>query len=172
MRLGKPSGVRVDEDVSVHAVDGGALIVDEASMAVRRLDRTELLSLDSLDGVEPILSGDGPTVAAVSPDGNAAFVDEEAGTVVFLRPDGSTRTSPALELTDDITSVTTLGHDTAVFSDADGDLFRADDGTARPLDSAVPRRPVARAAAAGSRRRPRRRRGGRWADRRRPTGGR
>ena len=138
VRLGKPSGVRVDEDVSVHAVDGGALIVDEASMAVRRLDRTELLSLDSLDGVEPILSGDGPTVAAVSPDGNAAFVDEEAGTVVFLRPDGSTRTSPALELTDDITSVTTLGHDTAVFSDADGDLFRADDGTARPLDSAVP----------------------------------
>ena len=55
VRLGKPSGIRVDEDVSVHAVDGGALIVDEASMAVRRLDRTELLSLDSLDGVEPIL---------------------------------------------------------------------------------------------------------------------
>ena len=94
VRIGKPGGIDVGNDVSVHAVDGGALIVDRSSMAVRRIDRAELLSLDTLDAVEPIVRGEGPTIASVEPDGHAALVDQAAGTVVFLQADGSTAPAP------------------------------------------------------------------------------
>ena len=60
-RVANPAGVRVGQDVAVHAVAGGALIVDQQSMAVWKLDREQLLSVASTDEVEPILDGEGGT---------------------------------------------------------------------------------------------------------------
>ena len=65
------------------------------------------------------------------------FVDEAAGQVVFLRPDDSTETSPTLELTDSIVSITSLGTDTAVMVDPDGDVFVATPDDAAPVRSEV-----------------------------------
>jgi large repetitive protein len=127
-RVANPNGVQVGSDVEVHAIDGGALIVDDASMKVWKLTREQLLSAPSTDVVTPIITGEGRTLAAATPDGNAAFVDQKAGRVVFLRPDGSTARSGKVELGDDTASLTTLGPDRAVFADTDGDLVLASAG--------------------------------------------
>ncbi len=138
-RVANTNGVQVGSDIEVHAVDGGALIVDDASMRVWKLTREQLLSVPSTDNVKPVVSGEGRTLAAVTPDGNAALVDQKAGRVVFLRHDGSIAKSGKVELNDDITSVTTLGADRAVFADADGDLVVASaGGKATPLGIDVP----------------------------------
>ena len=138
-RVANPNGVQVGSEVEAHAVDGGALIVDDASMKVWKLTREQLLSVPSTDELKPIITGEGRTLAAVTPDGNAALVDQKAGRVVFLRPDGSTAKSGKAELNDDTASVTTLGPDRAVFADIDGDLVVASaGGSATPLGIDVP----------------------------------
>ena len=129
--------LQVDPDVTVHAVDGGALVVNRDSMGVWRLDRDELASLKSLDEIEPILRGDGAALSAATPDGHAVIVDQGADNVIFLRPDGSTETSPKLNLTDDAVSLTFLGEDTAVLADPDGDVFVATPDRVTPLDTGV-----------------------------------
>ncbi len=136
-RIANPAGLRVDANTTVHAIDGGALVVDRDSMTVWKIGRPELLSAASTDEFEPLLSGDGSTLSAATPDGHAVFVDEAAGQVVFLRPDDSTETSPALELTDSIVSITSLGTDTAVMVDPDGDVFVATPDDAAPVRSEV-----------------------------------
>ena len=137
-RVANSDGVAVGSSAEVHAIDGGAIIADDASMKVWKLTLEQLLSIESTDEVEPVVTGEGATMGAVSPDGHAAFVDEHAGEVVFLRPDGSTATSGTVEITDPTASVTTLGPDRAVFGDADGDLVVASPGTAEPLGIDVP----------------------------------
>ncbi len=133
-RVANPTGMQVGSDVDVHAVDGGALIVDDSSMRVWKLTREQLLSAGSTDEIDPVISGEGKTLSAAFPDGNAAFVDEKAGDVVFLRPDGSTAKSGTTELNDDTATVTMLGADRAVFADTDGDLVVAKaGGAATPL---------------------------------------
>jgi large repetitive protein len=129
--------VQVDPDVAVHAVDDGALIVNRGSMAVWKLDRDGLASLKSLDEVEPILRGEGAALSAATPDGNAVIVDQGADNVIFLRPDGSTETSPKLNLTDDAVSLTFLGDDTAVLADPDGDVFVVTPNTVTPIDTGI-----------------------------------
>ena len=137
-RVTNPSGVRLSgRDVAVHAVDGGALIVDRASMRVWKLDREELVSVASTDEVEPLLAGEGPARSAATPDGHAVIADEGADHVVFVAPDGSLETSPALGMTDTIASVTSLGEDTAVVTDADGDIVVATPGRADALATEV-----------------------------------
>ena len=73
-------------------------------------------------------------MSAATPDGNAVFVDQAADNVVFLAPDGTTHTSPALGMTDAATSITSVGADTAVLTDPDGDIVVATPGrpAARP----------------------------------------
>lgn len=137
-RVANPAGVRVGQNVTVHAIRGGALIVDRSSMRVWKLTREQLLSLESLDEVEAIVAGEGPTISAAMPDGHAVFADIAAGTVVFLRPDGTTDASPAIEMTDDIVAITMLGPDRAVLADADGDLVVASSAKIEPLDLHVP----------------------------------
>jgi large repetitive protein len=133
-RVANPAGVKVGSDVEVHAIDGGALLVDDASMKVWKLTREQLLSAGSTDQVDPVLEGGGRTLAAVTPDGHAALVDQKAGDVVFLRPDGSIAKSGKADLSDDTASVTTLGPDRAVFADTDGDVTVASaGGKATPL---------------------------------------
>ncbi len=129
--------LQVDPEVTVHAVDGGALIVDRGSMAVWKLDREALASLKTLDEVEPILRGEGSALSVATPDGHAVIVDQGGDNVVFLRPDGSTDTSPKLNLTDDAVSLTFLGQDTAVLTDPDGDVFVATPDEVRPIDSGL-----------------------------------
>ena len=58
-RVANPAGVRVGQDVAVHAVDGGALIVDQSSMSVWKLTREQLLSVASTDEVEALVTGEG-----------------------------------------------------------------------------------------------------------------
>ena len=60
-------GMQVDADTTVHAVDGGALIVDRSSMTVWKLDRATLVSASSTDEIEPIISGEGATLSAATP---------------------------------------------------------------------------------------------------------
>ncbi len=129
--------LQVDRDVTVHAVDDGALVVNRGSMAVWKLDRDGLASLKSLDETEPILRGEGGALSAAKPDGTAVIVDEGADDVVFLHPDGSTETSPALHLTDDPVSLTLLGDDTAVLADPDGDVFVATPDVVTPIDTGI-----------------------------------
>ena len=129
--------LQVDPDVAVHAVDGGALVVKRDSMSVWRLSRDEIASLETLDEVEPILRGEGSALSAATPDGHAVIVDQGADNVIFLRPDGSTETSPKLNLTDDAVSLTFLGEDTAVLADPDGDVFVATPDRITPLDTGV-----------------------------------
>ncbi len=137
-RVTNPSGVRLSgRDVAVHAVDGGALIVDRASMRVWKLDREELVSVASTDEAEPLLAGEGPARSAATPDGHAVIADEGADHVVFVAPDGSFETSPALGMTDTIASVTSLGEGTAVVTDADGDIVVATPGRADALATEV-----------------------------------
>lgn len=136
-RIANPAGVQVGPDVSVHAVAGGALIVDRSSMNVWKLTREELLSVTSTDEVEPILTGEGGTRAAVTPDGHAVLADEAGERVVFLAPDGDTDASPEIALADDVVSITTLGPSRAVLADPDGDLVVATPGSARALDRTV-----------------------------------
>jgi large repetitive protein len=138
-RVANPAGVRVTGDVEVHAIDGGALIVDDGAMRVWKLTHEDLLSAGSTDEVDPIITGEGRTLAAVTPDGHAAFVDQKAGDVVFLRPDGTKARSGKVQLSDDPASVTMLGPNRAVFADTDGDLTVADaGGKATPLGVDVP----------------------------------
>jgi len=136
-RIANPAGVRVSQDVSVHAVEGGALIVDRASMNVWKLTREELLTVASTDEVEPVLTGEGGTRAAVLPDGHAVLADEAGKRVVFLEPDGDTDTSPEIDLSDEVVSITALGTERAVLADPDGDLVVATPGSARALDRSV-----------------------------------
>ena len=124
-RVANPAGVRVGADVSVHAVVGGALIVDRATMGVWKLDREQLLTVASTDEVDPLLTGDGAAASAATPDGHVVLADIAAGRVVFLRPDGTTERSPEFELTDGVVSISSLGPDTAVLADTDGDLVLA-----------------------------------------------
>jgi large repetitive protein len=132
-RVANPAGVAVGSDVQVHAVDGGALIVDDASMKAWKLDREQLLSVATTDDLDPIVTGSGRTLSAATADGHAVLVDEKAGQVVFVRPDGATAKSGTVEVTDPTASVTMLGTDEAVFSDTDGDVVVASPGHARPL---------------------------------------
>ena len=133
-RVTNPAGMQLSgQDMAVHAIDGGALVVDRGSMRVWKLDREEIVSLASIDEVEPILTGDGTTVSAATPDGNAVFVDQAADNVIFLEPDGTTHTSPALGMTDAATSITSVGANTAVLSDSDGDIVVATHDSARDL---------------------------------------
>src|SRR4051794_19825639 len=132
-RVANPAGLTVGADVEVHAVDGGALIVDDASMRAWKLTREQLLSVATTDDVEPIVTGEGRTRAAATTDGHAVLVDDKAGQVVFVRPDGTTTKSGTVEVTDPTASVTMLGTDEAVFSDTDGDVVVASPGDARPL---------------------------------------
>ncbi|MET0144393.1 MAG: Ig-like domain-containing protein [Ilumatobacteraceae bacterium] len=136
-RIANPGGLQIDAATTVHAIDGGALVVDRSSMAVWKLDRDALISATSLDGIEPIITGEGATLSAATPDGHAVFADEAAGRVVFLRPDGSTDTSPDVDLTDSIVSITSLGDDTAVLADPDGDVVVATPDHASAVASAV-----------------------------------
>ncbi len=129
--------LQVDRDVTVHAIDDGALVVNRGAMAVWKLDRDVLASLKNLDEIEPILRGQGGALSAAKPDGTAVIVDEGADDVVFLRPDGSTETSPKLHLTDDPVSLTLLGDDTAVLADPDGDVFVATPDAVTPIDSGI-----------------------------------
>src|SRR5262245_11172068 len=129
--------LQVDRDVTVHAIDDGALVVNRASMAVWKLDRDGLASLKSLDEIEPILRGEGGALSAAKPDGTAVIVDEGADDVVFLRPDGSTETSPKRHLTDDPLTLTLLGDDTAVLADPDGDVFVATPDAVTPIDTGI-----------------------------------
>ncbi len=116
-RVTNPAGMQLGgQDMAVHAVDGGALIVDRASMKVWKVAGEELVSLASIDEIEPILTGDGATISAATPDGNAVFADAAADNVIFLEPDGTTDVSPALGMTDAPTSITSVGTDTAVVS--------------------------------------------------------
>ena len=121
-RVANPAGVRVGQDVAVHAVDGGALIVDRSSMGVWKLTREQLLSVASTDEVEALVTGEGAALSAATPDGHAVVADEAAGNVVFIDPDGDTTRSPELEMNDGVVSITLLGADTAVLADRDGDL--------------------------------------------------
>ena len=158
-RVANPAGVRVGQDVTVHAVDGGALIVDRSSMSVWKLTREQLLSVASTDEVEALVTGEGAHASAATPDGHAVVADEAAGNVVFLDPDGTTDVSPDVELTDDVVSITSLGADTAVLADPDGDLVlatpdRADAARhrrARRRRQRLARRPAAAAAPAADR---------------------
>jgi hypothetical protein len=136
-RVGNPAGLQVPAESTVHAIDGGALIVDRASMTVWKLDRGELLSVENLSKFEPISQGEGATLSAATPDGHAVFVDRAADNVVFLQPDGDTETSPALNLTDDVVAITSLGDDRAVLSDPDGDVFVATPDDAAPLETGI-----------------------------------
>jgi large repetitive protein len=129
--------LQVDPDVTVHAVDGGALVVKRDSLGVWKLSRDALASLESLDELEPILRGEGAALSAATPDGHAVIVDQGADNVIFLRPDGSTDTSPKLNLTDDAVSLTFLGEDTAVLADPDGDVFVATPDQVTSLDTGV-----------------------------------
>jgi hypothetical protein len=137
-RVANPAGVRVGPDVNVHAVDGGALIVDQSSMGVWKLTREQLLSVASTDEVEALVTGEGGAASAATPDGHAVIADEAAGSVVFLRPDATTEVSPEVELTDGVASITSLGADTAVLADPDGDLVLATPDRAGALDVTVP----------------------------------
>ena len=136
-RIANPAGLQVDANTTVHAVDGGALVVDRDSMTVWKIARPDLVSAASIDEIEPLLSGEGATLSAATPDGHAVLADEGADQVVFLRPDGETATSPALNLTDSVVSITSLGDDTAVLSDPDGDVFVATPDEAAPLATDV-----------------------------------
>ena len=102
-------------------------------MKAWKLTREQLLSVASTDDVDPIVTGEGRTLSAATTDGHAVLVDEKAGQVVFVRPDGTTVTSGTVEVTDPTASVTMLGTDEAVFSDTDGDVVVASPGHARPL---------------------------------------
>ena len=137
-RVANPAGVRVGQDVNVHAVDGGALIVDQSSMGVWKLTREQLLSVASTDEVEALVTGEGGAASAATPDGHAVVADEAAGNVVFIDPDGTTDVSPDVELSDGVVSITSLGADTAVLADPDGDLVLATPDRATPLDITVP----------------------------------
>ncbi|MET0910153.1 MAG: hypothetical protein ABWZ99_11835, partial [Ilumatobacteraceae bacterium] len=75
-RVANPAGVRVGQDIEVHAIDDGALIVEQQSMSVWKLDREQLLSVVSTDEVEPLLTGEGATRSAATPDGHAVLADE------------------------------------------------------------------------------------------------
>ncbi|MET0578778.1 MAG: Ig-like domain-containing protein, partial [Ilumatobacteraceae bacterium] len=115
-------------------MDGGVLVVDRGSMTVWKLDRADLVSASSTDQIEPIITGEGATLSAATPDGHAVFVDEAADRVVFLAPDGSTEESPVLNLTDSIVSITFLDDETAVLADPDGDVFVATPDRAGPVE--------------------------------------
>ena len=136
-RIANPGGLQLESSATVHAVDGGAVIVDRGSMTVWKLDRETLVSATSLDGIEPIITGEGAAISAATPDGHAVLADEAGGRVVFLRPDGSTDASPAVDLTDSIVSITSLGDDTAVLADPDGDVVVATPGRVSPLETTV-----------------------------------
>jgi hypothetical protein len=129
--------LQVSADAAVHAIDDGALIVDRASTSVWKLDRDGLASLKTLDETEPILRGEGPGRSAARPDGHAVFVDQSADHVTFLRPDGETVTSPPLNLTDDVVTLTSLGDDTAVLADSDGDVIVATPDRVTPIDAGI-----------------------------------
>lgn len=135
-RLGNQ--IPLDASIVAHAVDGGALLVNHATLAVYRLSVDELTSLeDGITQAEPIVQGEGPARAASFPDGHAVIVDQSAGDVVFIDPEGGVRRSPATELTDTIVSITALGPDTAVFVDQDGDLYVATPDEIRTVSSGV-----------------------------------
>ena len=96
---------------TVHAVDGGALIVDRVvdgrveadprAAAVGRVDRR---------GRGRSSPARAPAASAATPDGHAVIADEAAGNVVFLRSRRHDRASaPTLELTDGVASITSLG---------------------------------------------------------------
>lgn len=133
----KGNTLQVDAAATVHAVDGGALFINESSLSVWKLTRNELASFTSLDGEEPVLRGEGAGRAATFPDGHAVIADEAAGNVVFLRPDGSTERSPDVDLSDGIVSITALGSDRAVLADQDGDLFVATPDEVGRIESGV-----------------------------------
>ena len=78
-RVANPAGVAVGSDVQVHAVDGGALIVDDASMKAWKLTREQLLSVATTDDVDPIVTGGGRTLSAATTDGHAVARRREGG---------------------------------------------------------------------------------------------
>ena len=75
-RIANPAGLEFDGDTAVHAVEGGALIVGRGSMTVWKLDRGALVSVAATDEIEPIVTGEGSTASAATPDGHAVFVDQ------------------------------------------------------------------------------------------------
>ena len=93
-RVANPAGVRVGQDVNVHAVDGGALIVDRSSMGVWKLTREQLLSVPSTDEVEALVTGEGAAASAATPTATPWSPTRRRGNVVFIDPDGTTDVEP------------------------------------------------------------------------------
>ncbi|MFV0306342.1 MAG: Ig-like domain-containing protein [Desertimonas sp.] len=120
-------------DIVVDAVDRGVFVVDRATLRVWKFSADEFRSLTSLDGEEPLITGEGPGEMASFDDGHAVIADAAAGKVIFLRPDGSTERSPDVSMSDGISAITALGPDVAVVVDRDGDLTMVTPGEVREL---------------------------------------
>lgn len=126
--------ITIGQDMQVFAAPDEVFVVAAGSLAVWILTRQDILDLDSLEGVDPVLqSGGGQSAAAVRPDGVSAFYDGKADRVVFRAVDGSTAKSPVIGHPDDIVAMTLIG-DTAIILDQTNDMYfvTKDRATARP----------------------------------------
>lgn len=123
----------IGADLVVDAIDHGVYVVDRATLRVWRFDADDFRGLETLEGQEPIVTGEGPGEMAAFDDGHAVIADEASGTVIFLRPDGSTERSAEMSMNDGIEGITALGPDIAVVVDRDGDLTMATPGEVREL---------------------------------------
>ena len=127
-RAGRQPGrrARSARTSQVHAVDGGALIVDDASMKAWKLTREQLLSVASTDERRPDRHRRGRArCRRRRPTATPCSSTRRRRQVVFLRPDGTTATSRHRRAH----RPDGVGHDarrptTAVFADTDGDVVR------------------------------------------------